>query len=558
MISPPIAAVFLIRLEPHAAMKSDVFEQRLFASIKCFVLPDRPHLSPEMFSHRLLRELHGGYMWEIALDTVEAAERDATTDQSLEHGVHREVEHLLQEIGEIREFSAFVNVPIPEPHVDIPVVVDNEDDIGFTSFGSPEAPWFDYAKDSKTPQANKELPSSILTRMKEFRDRIPSEPNLRPYGQGHVYFALEDKAHLAWIAEWLEAKLAVANDADRRKIRAFEAFQYREGTTASINTYDEQIVTWGSGWGGLGWMGTVMARATSNNLVRSKFEQAGIRYRGKNTYDIVDLATKRVITGKQEALEVLRASVPLLNLLIHLARAPETRLAVADAQLGTFFVSAGDISHAAEMSTQALFNMVSHLKHWAPGYATGCLEWVVPQLADQAISAERDKKLAPLIGRYFYGKARGKAWVPGWKQFQSYWQHMKEDGLDCLSDPLITASSYPTTDPFAIAAPPPAATSSANTSRSPILRSVLLSSIEQLEMVAQGKTLLRRGAQGPGIRAIQQVLLQAGFQLPSGTNGEFDEFMKAAVQAFQRNHGEPGDGVIGAQTIRKLDAVAMS
>lgn len=537
-------------------MDAQAFEMRLFARIKCFVLPDHPHISAEMFTHHVLRDDRGGYMWEIALDNLEAAEQDATTDHRLDHDVRIEVEHILESIGRIREFSAYTNLPIPTPHVDIPVVID-DDDTGLISFGSDEVPWLDYAKDSKTAYAGNELSASILARITEVRSAVPSEPNLKPSGIGHVYFALEDKAHRAWIAEWLEAKMAVANEADRRKIRAFSSFQTREGTTASINTYDSQIVTWGTGWGGLGWLGQVMTRATANNLVRSKLEQAGVRYRSKNTYDIVDLETKRVITGKQEALEVMRASLPLLNLLIHLARSPETRQAVADAQLGTFFISAGDISNAAEMSTQALFNMVSHLKHWAPGYATGCLEWALPQLAGQTISPDRDKQLAPLVGRYFYGKARGKSWVPDWKQFQSYWKHMKEDGLDCLSDPFITASTHPTTDPFASVAPKPApATTPPTAGSAPILRSTLLARIEQLEMVAQGKTLLRRGAQGPGIRAIQQVLLNAGFQLPSGTNGSFDEYMEAAVRAFQRSHGTTDDGVIGAQTMKKLDAAA--
>jgi len=562
MITGSLPNVFLIQLDTQSKMNSGAFEHRLFAASKRFVLPNCPRVSPEMYTHRLLRDNKGRYTWEIFLDNTEAAEQDATTSESFEQDVRIEVERLLEGIGYIRSFSAYTNLPIPTPFVDIPVVA--EDGSDFESFGTADAPWSDYATDSGTTNAGKELPASILGRITEFRNAVPNEPNLKPYGKGHVYFALEDKAHRAWIAEWLAAKMAVANEADRRKIRAFEEFQKREGTTASINTYDSQIVTWGTGWGGLGWMGVVMTRATANKLVRSKLEQAGVRYRSRNTYDIVDLATKRVITGKQEALEVMRGSVQILNLLIQLSRSPETREAVADAQLSTFFISAGDISNAAEMSTQALFNMVSHLKHWAPGYATGCLEWAVPQVAGQTISPERDKNLAPIIGRYFYGKARGKSWIPDWKQFQSYWQHMKEDGLDCLSDPFIKAPSYPTTDPFTTVSskPAPAATptqpTSSSAARTPILRSALLSHIEQLETVAQGKSLLRRGAQGPGVRALQQVLLNAGFQLPTGTNGIFDEFMEAAVQAFQRSHGIVADGVIGAMTMKKLDDAATS
>jgi hypothetical protein len=257
---------------------------------------------------------------------------------------------------------------------------------------------------------------------------------------------------MQYVREFLEAKAVRANAADKRKINAFLAFQAREGSTAAINTYDNQIVTWGSGWGGLGWMGTVMSRSLSNDKIHELFSKCGLRYRGKNTYDVVDLASRKVVTGKKEALEVIRASLPLLCMLIHASRSPETREYAAEAQLGTFFVSAGDIGKADAIATQALFNLVAHLRHWAPGYAMGCIEWALTQMEPGAPSIERDKRLAVLVGRYFYGKAHKFQWIPDWKQFQLYWQHLKADGLDCLSDPFIRASASPTDDPF-VAAP---------------------------------------------------------------------------------------------------------
>lgn len=563
--------VFLMHVAPQSNVSREAFEQALFSFTRRFVVPACPHVASSMFSHRLLRDEHGGlYIWEIALEGVEATAEDASNDP-LENAVRAEIEAGLKDIGELQSFAAYTSLEIPAPYIDVPPVVSG--DTEFSSFGSEEIPWTEYASDSGTATAGQEIPENTLKNIAEFRAQVPAEPNLKPYGKGHVYFALEDKAHRAWLAQYFEAKMAPASADDRRKIRAFSAFQTREGTTASINTYDNQIVTWGTGWGGLGWLGPVMTRATANNAVRATLEQAGVRYRTKNTYDIVDLKTKKVVTGKQEALEVMRASVPLLNLLIKLSRAPETRDAVADAQLGTFFISAGDVSSANEMATQALFNMVSHLKHWGPGYATGCLEWAVPQVADQAVSPERDKLLARLVGRYFYGKARGKGWIPDWKQFQGYWRHMKEDGLDCLSDPFIQAASYPTDDPF-VATPLPAATkpatpapttttaptkAPAQTTAAPAKARILtraLSRYDQLESIAAGKGLLKRGAQGTSVQAVQQVLLHLGFSLPAGANGVFDVAVERAVQAFQRAHGLGDDGVIGAKSIKKMDELS--
>lgn len=571
LTTPTNPNVFFIHVAPQSTIARDAFEQGLFALTKRFVLLSYPHIAPGMFSHRILRDGNDGYVWEIVLDGFGPTVENATSEP-LARSVRNEAEGGLENLGVVRSFLAYAQLAIPAPHVDVPVNM--PDDSGFSSFGSDEAPWYDYAQDSGSDNAGKELSSRTLETIEEFRSQVPSEPNLKPHGKGHAYFALEDKAHRAWLKEYFESKMAVASAADRRKILAFAAFQTREGTTASINTYDNQIVTWGTGWGGLGWLGAVMTRAITSKAVRATLEQAGVRYRSKNTYDIVDLRTKRVVTGKKEALEVMRASIPLLNLLIQLARSPETREAVADAQLGTFFISAGDIADAEEMSTQALFNLVSHLKHWAPGYATGCLEWAVPQLTDKTPSAERDKLLARLVGRYFYGKARGKGWVPDWKQFQSYWRHMKEDGLDALNDPFIQASAAPTDDPFvanpvntkpttttattttANTTPAKPATSTPQTSTTPTRTRILrraLSPYEQLESIAAGRGLLRRGAQGDGVRAIQQVLLSLGHSLPGGTHGVFDEAMERAIKAFQRAQGLQDDGIIGAQTIKKLD-----
>lgn len=318
------------------------------------------------------------------------------------------------------------------------------------SFAEEEVlPWHAYTGDSGKGEAGKTIPDAICAEISAARAAMPREENMRAHGKGYMYPGLDDKAHVAYIHEYLRKCIATSSPADKRKYEAFRAFQIREGTTAAINTYDNQIVTWGSGWGGLGWMGNVMFHLRSHDSVRTLFGQCGLRYRGKNTYDVVNLETKRVITGKKEALEVMRASMPLIYMLIHAARDPEMRDAVIEAQLKTFFISAGNVGKAEAIATQALFNMVAHLRHWAPAYADGSIEWALTQLPPAASSVERDKRLAVLVGRYFYGKARKFQWIPDWKQFQIYWHHMKQDGLDCLDDPFIRAAAYPKEDPFA-------------------------------------------------------------------------------------------------------------
>jgi hypothetical protein len=232
-------------------------------------------------------------------------------------------------------------------------------------------------------------------------------------------------------------------------------------------------------------------------------------------------------------------------MLIHASRATETRDAVTEAQLATFFVSAVDIGKAEAIATQALFNLVAHLRHWAPGYAQGCIEWALPQLEQTSPSPERDKRLAVLVGRYFYGKARKFRWIPDWRQFQLYWQHMKHDGLDCLDDPFIRANASPTEDPFAAGAAS-APTQSTAVEQRPVTANV------DFRTVLAGSGTLRKGAHGPAVKALQQALLELHYNVPGGADGIFGNGLERVIRAFQTVKGLPVDGVAGPHTIGAL------
>ncbi|HRI68294.1 MAG TPA: peptidoglycan-binding domain-containing protein [Polyangium sp.] len=453
-----------------------------------------------------------------------------------------ELEQILATLPGMSFVISPVGVDIPKPPADVEAPA---------SFGDDDSlPWHAFANGSGKAEAGQTISDTIWGEITANRAAIAQEKHLNAHGKGHIYAGLEDKAHLAYLHEYLERRMASASPADRRKIAAFRAFQAREGSTAAINTYDNQIVTWGTGWGGLGWMGSVVGRVLANDAARDLFDKCGVRYRGKNTYDVVDLGTRRVITGKKEALEVMRASLPLLWMLIHASRAPETRDAVTDAQLATFFVSAADIGMADAISTQALFNLVAHLRHWAPGYAAGCIEWALPQVEQEAPSMERDKRLAVLVGRYFYGKARRFQWIPDWKQFQLYWQHMKHDGLDCLDDPFIRATASPTEDPFAgLPTAKPAAAAPSATAPSPAPNAAP----SELQRIVAADGSLRKGAHGAGVKALQEALIRLHYDIPGGPDGAFGPGLETALKAFQAKNALTPDGVAGARTIAALE-----
>jgi hypothetical protein len=460
-------------IAPADDVDDDELERRILDRSAVFTLAGRPLVSPTDLSHRVLRLSDGSrgnnnkkkkkgdqYLWEIAFEGIDAPGEEPH-ERDLEDDVAAAVREQIRGMGVVVSARTFTDVSAAsDVGASVWSIVSAPSIGGGFSIGSfseedAEGPgWEAYAPTSRCPEANKELPPELLSRIQAEREAMPAEPGLKKVAiikGGHMYGGGNDKAHTAYVRSYLDARAAAASPADRRKVLAFKSLQGREGSTAAINTYDNQIVTWGTGWGGRGGLGRVMERALANAAVRDLFQRCGVRYLGKQIYEAVDLTAKKVVSGTVPALEVIRASVPLLNMLIHAARSPGTRDAVTAAQLSVFMEGSGNISGAEAVQTQALINWIAHLKHWAPGYVIGALEWAVPRLGGAPRSVERDKKLAPLVGQYFYGKARKTKWIPDWKQFKLYWVHMKDDGLDCLDDPFYKASAPPAEDPFAAA-----------------------------------------------------------------------------------------------------------
>jgi hypothetical protein len=259
-----------------------------------------------------------------------------------------------------------------------------------------------------------------------------------------MYMGNDDAPLIAWLkktlAEWAEREPARA-----RGILAFAALLGREGSTASLNTYDNQIITWGVGFGArAGLMPAVMERLEREGpRAVGYLRRAGFRYLGGQEWEVFDSAGK-LVRGRDAALKAARDVPEVMAALVHVARDPDTRDGVLRAQLETFLAHAGNVDGIGEAATQALVNFQAHLRHWAPGYANGALAWAAAQVPG-APHPSRDVRLAELVTKRFYDKAAGQKWVPAWSQFKLYLQHMVKDGLVELDGhPLLGASSPPT------------------------------------------------------------------------------------------------------------------
>lgn len=82
---------------------------------------------------------------------------------------------------------------------------------------------------------------------------------------------------------------------------------------------------------------------------------------------------------------------------------------------------------------------------------------------------------------------------------------------------------------------------------------------ERLRLAAANNPALRKGHSGLAVRIIQQALIELGHRLPVSTkkyrtpDGEYGTETKEAVREFQRKHSLGRDGVVGKNTMAKLD-----
>lgn len=84
----------------------------------------------------------------------------------------------------------------------------------------------------------------------------------------------------------------------------------------------------------------------------------------------------------------------------------------------------------------------------------------------------------------------------------------------------------------------------------------LFSGDHVLETVAKGGGLLRQGARGPAVRAIQQFLIGQGMDLGRwGADGSWGKQTTTAVKAYQAANGLGADGIIGKNTLSAMDAM---
>jgi hypothetical protein len=161
------------------------------------------------------------------------------------------------------------------------------------------------------------------------------------------------------------------NDAATRAKKVAYKELGHEGTVDSINTYDDQILTWGKGFSAKsGSMNEVlMIMFESDPEARHELLRAGIDC-GRNSWKVVNTDTGMIETG-DNGLRLLQFDKKLLGVFVGLGRDPEHQQHALDAQWAVMEKHAAHVPEYAYGWPESSIALCAHLAHWSPAFGWG-------------------------------------------------------------------------------------------------------------------------------------------------------------------------------------------
>ena len=99
---------------------------------------------------------------------------------------------------------------------------------------------------------------------------------------------------------------------------------------------------------------------------------------------------------------------------------------------------------------------------------------------------------------------------------------------------------------------------------SPLFRSPIFKGNTRLAAVSVNNPVMKFGEKGGAVSLVQFALLSLGYQMPVSTqklgraDGIYGCETRDVIKAFQRKHRLKDDGIIGRNTLERLDALTAS
>jgi peptidoglycan hydrolase-like protein with peptidoglycan-binding domain len=312
----------------------------------------------------------------------------------------------------------------------------------FVRAGSLDADWRPYiGKDS--------VPDNVIAAIKKNREKFPMKTFKAAggkYAGEHHWDYSPPAAHATWAKDYFKKKAQAGGNT--MVDRAFLVMLDKEGRPASIQTYDNQIVTWGVGLGGKGDGVHAFEHLEKDSRMKKALDDIGIAFESKS-YHVVDLVKKKVISSTKgkpgdddrhiPPLKAWREQKDLLSAVVGLSEAEDTREAIAESQYAVYITNSTKWPGQDKIHTLALYFMITHMAHWMPAMAKYGfnVQKEFEALGASAPSVETDKKIAQRVANGFVRYAKSyfeKAGKPAsyedvhTRTRTRLWAAMKEDG----------------------------------------------------------------------------------------------------------------------------------
>ncbi len=261
------------------------------------------------------------------------------------------------------------------------------------------------------------VPDAVLEAVRKNRAKYPVKdlpPAKGKWAGAHHYDYYPPDDHAKWAKDYFKKKFDGATMERKHQLTAYLEMLDREGRPASIQTYDNQIVTWGVGLGALGNGKDAFKNLDKDPQMKKLLDDVGINF-FDGDYHVVDLAKKKVVSStysKEGKGDDLRHEVPLkswreqpdlLSAIIGISEDAATREAVAESQFAVYLAGAAAWSGQDKVFTQALYFFITHMRAWLPAIANGGfnVNQEFQAIAGGTPSMETDKKLAPRLANGF-------------------------------------------------------------------------------------------------------------------------------------------------------------
>jgi hypothetical protein len=248
------------------------------------------------------------------------------------------------------------------------------------------------------------LPVEIVEQIKSARAKYPAI-DLKKKGE-HKYSYYGTSAHKKYLLDWVKTKIdGVSGKSDKFAAMTFRDLLSREGSTSSWNTWDNQIVTWGTGFSAIASLPEfVLPLLNQQQAAREKLRAVGFVWVDKQGYRLVDVNKGAVVVSKgkdhKAAAEAWRQQPDLLTAMSGISEDAESRDGVSEAMFQGYKKMSASFD-ASPIHTQALFGFVSHMHHWLPAFAKAGWKEAAAEAGSGASSEERDCQLAITFAKRF-------------------------------------------------------------------------------------------------------------------------------------------------------------